>query len=656
MFLPYGTGIAISDQDMVVFQMARNARNFLTSPASLLEAGQCHPMPRAVTMGEHMLGEGLLGAPVWALSRDPILTANAVTLLTYWISAMAAWALMFHWTGNAGAAFVSGLMYGFHPIRLEDPMHPFIIGNQWTAFALLFADRMFRRRRPLDAAALALFLSLQLLESFYTVLGMALIGGIYGLHLAWLHRRTLPATMPLALAALIPPVVVAALVYAPYLETRAAWDALQDRAAMLFFPHGYGFGGTAYPGTLMLVLAGVALLARLRRRRTPRDADDPRLALALAAFAVVWMTLYFLPLPFVTWSIPSLWKIVQRLVPGMDAVRSGGSVSIGLYLVLALLAGFGVDALGRGRSRAMRSAVVLLLVGLWSVETFAQDVAVRSFGQRTDFFARDVRLAPDTLRLYRRIDDGAAADIPIAGGGIAAYLAQASRFLRLHAYDHQPVAACNDSFLTAVQNQMIDTLRQLPRNAGALDALHGLGFRHLVVHLDEVPQGTEADFTADLERRRVPHAGHSHLVQVDSDGTRALYRIAGSVPIDSDTAQLALLAASAKVVFAPPNHPTLWVQVQNSSGAAVFVHPPPLRLTSLLVRWYGPGETLLSQQSVRVLLPLALAPRARRWLSVPVEPPPGQADLDVAISYASRPDEVLLRAHPQREEAQQPAA
>jgi len=57
------------------------------------------------------------------------------------------YALVYFWTGSVSAAFVAGLLFGIHPGRIGDPAHPYVHGNQWTPLALLFAHRLFARRR-----------------------------------------------------------------------------------------------------------------------------------------------------------------------------------------------------------------------------------------------------------------------------------------------------------------------------------------------------------------------------------------------------------------------------------------------------------------------------------------------------------------------------
>lgn len=643
---PHDVGVARSDQDFQIFVVSRNAYRFLSAPSELFEAGQCYPMPQALTLGEHMFGAGLLGAPILAASGDPILTLNGVVLLTYWLGAMAAYALVFRWTGDAGAAFVAGLLYAFHPLRTEDPMHPNIVGNQWTIFALFFADRLFDRRRWSDAVGLGVCLSLQFLESFYTVLGMVLIGGVYGLRLALVQRRALPAVTVQVAAAVALAVAVAWAVYAPYLETRATWGALGNRSALLYFPAQLAPGGRAYPGTVLLLLGAVALADRLRRRAgllgRLGPIRDARLALALTAALLFWTIVYAVPLPFVDASVPSLWTLAAPFVPGMDAVRSGASVRVGLYAVLALLAGYGVAALGAGRSRAVRAGLVAAVTALWSIETLVPAVATRSYGHPVDLVGREARPPQTTVLLYGRVAEGAVLDLPLGEtGSIGGNLSQASDYLLLHAFHRQPVGACNNSFLSEVPLQILGMARMLPQRAWKLDAFAALGFRYVVAHPDQVAAEQRGSFLLSLALLERPRPGHAHLVPIGRDGERRLYAIEGSPAAHSNLASLVIEGEAAAPMVRGPTA-SLVLRVRNPSPEA-FVHPRPLAPTEFVVTWHSAAGALVAEERVRLLLPLALAGNDRQLAPLEAPVPPARGEMRVAVALAERPGEVLAR-------------
>src|SRR5215470_2349432 len=65
--------IPVGDQNIVVAAIARGARLLPTAPWRLYDGGQCFPMPHAITLGEHIIGNGLLGVvPYWLSGGEPV--------------------------------------------------------------------------------------------------------------------------------------------------------------------------------------------------------------------------------------------------------------------------------------------------------------------------------------------------------------------------------------------------------------------------------------------------------------------------------------------------------------------------------------------------------------------------------------------------------
>src|SRR5689334_14799397 len=66
------SAIPIGDQEIVVATIARNARLLPTAPSRIYDGGQCFPMPNAITLGEHLIGNGLVGiVPYWLSGGEP---------------------------------------------------------------------------------------------------------------------------------------------------------------------------------------------------------------------------------------------------------------------------------------------------------------------------------------------------------------------------------------------------------------------------------------------------------------------------------------------------------------------------------------------------------------------------------------------------------
>src|SRR5262245_20563387 len=102
MLAPGWQQIIAADQKLVVAVVAGHGRA-LAAPTTLLDGPQCHPLRRALMLGQHELAEGLLGAVPYLLTRDPVLTYNAAMLLAIAFAGIAMHALVLAWTGDLAA-------------------------------------------------------------------------------------------------------------------------------------------------------------------------------------------------------------------------------------------------------------------------------------------------------------------------------------------------------------------------------------------------------------------------------------------------------------------------------------------------------------------------------------------------------------------------
>jgi len=631
-----GANLAVdaTDQQFVVATIAHGARALARRPAAMLDDGQCWPMANPVTLGEHMIGEGLLGAPAAVATDDPICIYNTVLVLHLWIPALAMWALVRALTESRAAALVAGFLFAFQPNRIGDPTHPFVHGDLWAPAALLFAHRLFTRGTWADAAGLALFLALAGLESFYPLFALAIVGGVYGLALVVRFRRRLPALLPklVAMAAVVGGVLLPVL--GPYLHTRAAWGVLEGRGSLLFTPSLFAFGAFYYPGTVMLVLAAAGLADRVRGAR-PVGGDDPRLALLAGGLLVFWTVVWGFTLPGIGF-VPSPYTLLFPLVPGLSAVRAVPAIRIGAYLALAVLAGYGVRALGERLGPRARAALAAALVAAAFVEVFVPAVATPTLGVTpVPMGVRRLRPPADVHGLGAALPDGPVLDLPFAVDDVGR-LRDMAHYVLLAAYHRRPVAACYNSFTVPIFDDVGALAARLP-DVRAADALWALGFRAVVVHGEFLPPRAAAAIVEPLR------AGPTRLVPLATAGEHAAYALESERTVTEDRAALAADVAepAAAAAAAPPASPVEFTFANH--GAAVFRHPAPIEPEPLAVRWTDATGAVVATNEVRALLPLALAPgdRAVRRLAIPVPAAPGP--YEAALVSRAAPDVVLAR-------------
>lgn len=622
-------GLYKSDQLFVAASIATNAHKLLHDPAAIAGFGFCYPMRASYVLGEHMFGESLLAVPAYAASGDPILAYNTAVVLSVWIAALAMYALALAWTGSVPAAFVAGLLFAFNPARLANPAHPFVHGNLWTPLALLAAERLFTRRRWRDAIALALFLVLQLLESFYQVLALAILGGTFGLYLLVVHRRTLRELVPKLLVVAVLVGAATVVVLGPYLQARDDWGVLQGRAStILVYWREYLPGGPSSVGLVALLLALLGLGDRLYRSR-PVGMSDPRLAMLAGGILVLWATLVPLRLPLFAGPLPNPLLALGSVVPGLDAVRVLASVRFGVYLVVTLLAAYGVLLLTERLRPAWAWTVALLLALLTLGEAYDPS---RMLTTRTAQLVAYTAAPPaPQIALVKDLPPGAVLDLPYSMGG-AAKLRQMPGHLLLSAYHKRPVASCYNSFTNPLQAEVVRLTERLP-DVAAADALHAIGFRTLLVHSRWMgPAGLQQLAPLLADASRIKHDGTA--------GDLQRFTLSSPTPVTSSLEALALPSQPGSETLPPAmvRGPVGPVEFRFANhGQATFVHPT-LQPVALTARWYDRAGALVGSAPVRGSLPIALPAGESVDRTLELEAPPGIAPGRYRVDVATTAD------------------
>ena len=100
-----------------------------------------HPEPLTLALSEHLFGQTLQILPIYWLTGNIILCYNLLFISTFALSAFGTFLLVRDLTGNARAAFIAGLVYGFLPYRIASVPHLQVLSSQWMPFALFGLNR-----------------------------------------------------------------------------------------------------------------------------------------------------------------------------------------------------------------------------------------------------------------------------------------------------------------------------------------------------------------------------------------------------------------------------------------------------------------------------------------------------------------------------------
>lgn len=628
------------DLQMVISTMVRNAELWLSRPWDLFaDVGQCFPMPAAHTLGEPMFGLGLLAAPVWALSKNPITSFNFVLLLTLWIPGVTMYFLARHFTRSFPAAFVAGLAFALVPARLLDPSHPYVHGDFWAPAVLLFLHRLFSRGRLRDVLGLAAFASLAMLESIYPLLSTTLIAAIYSVHLALHNRHLLLRRLPSLLGAATLCVLAAWLIFSPFLETRATWQLLSGRNSFLLDASDFLPGAESFPGWVVLGLASIGLLDRFRRPRSV-EGDDPRLPFFLGGLAIALASVGTISLPLLGWPIHSPVELLSRILPGIDAARALATVSIGTGIATSFLCGYGVLAIAESRQDRRRARWViaaLCSLGIVSIR-FLPGVATATFGRSLQLVTFDARPRTEDVALIRAAGRGPLVEFPLhlqTGPGRRTDVAET---LFLTSHDPRPLGACYNSFLSPVNEQVIALSRHLPSPA-ASEALAALGFETLLLRKNHAAgpdrERFERAWVEEEEIRR-------RLIVLGETSALRTYRLRALLPIDSNYDRL-LPASSARRIFLPSTGGRLVFEIVNGS-AETFLHPRPLAPTAVVLHWSTEDGSPTGFTEETALLPIALGPGQTLPVHLDLVQAPEPGRYRVTLARAEDPTRILGKA------------
>jgi hypothetical protein len=236
------------------------------------------PGTATLAFSDHRVGLGLIATPIIWLGGSPIVAHNVTFALTFLLSALSAYALGFTLTRSRAAAFVGGLIFGFHPFRAEHLSHLELLAAYWLPVVLLALHRWAATARPRWLVLAAAALTLQALTCGYYFVYFA---PLLALWLLWFTPRGLSVRKYAELAAaLAAPLVLIAPVLQKYREVHLQMGLARsineieqlsaDLIGLLTAPEPLAFWntpdswrgpeGSLFPGLTAVVLIGVALV------------------------------------------------------------------------------------------------------------------------------------------------------------------------------------------------------------------------------------------------------------------------------------------------------------------------------------------------------------------------------------------------------------
>jgi hypothetical protein len=476
----------VPDAHMYLWTLAWDAHAFLTQPLHLFDANIYYPYANTLAYSENLIGSAFFAAPIIWLTGNIVLATNLTALLTCVLCGAGAYLLARRLHLSPAAAFVCGLIFAFAPPRFIRMGQLHMTAVQWIPFSLAFLHTYFEQGRRRDLLLAVGFFSLQALTSghgaaYLLIATLAMLGWqfLLGRPLAVRQRLT---DFGVAGAYLIAPAVWVML---PYRIAKSE-TALQGGYLAGAIPNFESFLASParlhqwlreqwwgpferepdaylFPGILVLVLAAIAVTGALRRS----NLRDNHVAFYLAIGVV--STMMFLDWPF------ELWRYVHWL-PALNFIRMPSRFIILTVLVLAVLAGFGVERLAARLAKPARTAVTAIVGLLLLVEYSALPFAGVPFAITVPAIDRWLDTQPKPFVV---------AELPGPDPRHTGALERHQTRSMFHATAHwQKTVHGYSSLRRPLHDRLYQEMSSFPQQA-SLASLRELGVTYLVVHTSD---------------------------------------------------------------------------------------------------------------------------------------------------------------------------
>ena len=478
------------------------AHALTTDPTQLFRANIFYPHPNALAFSEANLVEGVIGAPVWALTKNPYTTHNFVFLLAFAQSFVATYYLVRHLTGDRRAAVIAGIMYAYCPFAFVRQAHIQLLMIGFLPWCLLAWHRFLERTTIPRAIELGTVMALTGLAcAYYGIFagGMIAIATIW---FAFTGGRWKDARYWIAVA--VAAVVCVGLItpfFVPYLQMQdstgfqralsgqysanfGAWLNSSAWAHRWWAPYLPAPSEGLFPGILAVVLGvwGAAIAMRrherLSERPSERSSERPSernvalFYIALAAFAF-WLTLG---------PRAGLYTLLYYTIPVFSFLRAPSRAGIVVTLCLVVLAAPAMVAVMRNRSANTVFAMLFVLI-----------VA--------DLYRAPLRMrqAPPLPRAYTTL-----ATLPKAPTIAMPYFAtsiefhQHAEYMLLSTAHWQPLINGYSDHIPQDFRDAAPTLNTFPSHE-AFAILERLGARYAVIHLNLMNAATRESMMRRLD-------------------------------------------------------------------------------------------------------------------------------------------------------------
>ena len=499
------------------------AHALTTDPAQLFRANIFYPHQDALAYSEANIAAGVVGVPVWLLTKNPYATHNFVLLVSFVVSFAGAYYLCRYLTGSRQAAMVAGVLFAFCPFVFVRFAHIQLLLVGGLPFCMLAFHRLVDRTTVGRAVALGAILWLQGLACAYYGIFGGMAVGISSIVIAitrgrWREWRYWAAIGGAAVVS----IALTAPFFLPYITLQretgfartlegaqtysANWAAWTASGA---WAHRWALDPSRsevlFPGAVALVLglAGAFVgwqltTAAAQRAATTETRLDRGVVLSYIITGLVSFWITFGPKA-------GLYSVLYATVPVFSFLRAPGRTGIVVALCLTVLASIAIARLLERRRHAGWMAAGLMIVAV-------ADLVQAPIG---------LREAPPTPSAYQEL-----ARLPVAPVAVFPYWAN-----NLNYHGHAEYMLASTAHWQPLINGYSDHIPQdfrdnslVLRGFPTLESfavLERLGARYVVFHLGRYAGPSHEEVLGKIE------AFANYLRPIDKTGDVWLFEIVG---------------------------------------------------------------------------------------------------------------------------------
>jgi hypothetical protein len=562
--------IELGDSRLNAYLQAWVAHSLASDPRHLFDTNIFYPAKNTLALSENMLGNQPIFGPVYAATRNPILAANCVILVSFWFCALSMYLLVRYLTGSPWPAAIAGFVFAFAPVRLSQMGHMQLLSMEWMPLSVFFLYRFLLRKNAASLVAFCGFVMLQILCSLYLgyiemVILVSFLLGVLLTAPCLLNRKAILGFSlgAIAVGMVLSPVMV------PYLRLQHGgvllpqFDVLNTIAASAnpiasylnagFGPHhiyarllagfhsrNFNWEKDLFPGFLPILLSIVAIAGCFLPQRSltcakgpPNDGPSNKLRsapnlwrTAIAGSALTVVISYVLSLgPYLrihdqpsNIRMPYFW--VSKLIPGMGVFRVPARFGLGLMFGLAILAGAGfLNVLRIGeRWRVFRYRGTKAVLTALAIFCLMQEFDFTPF--RFPPVMTPANVTPEYRWLAAQPHGSATLELPITMHGTAFDPYQAAGYVYASAYHWQPLFNGYSGHLPLIYSEVQRLALEMP-SPHAIDSLRGLGLRYVVLHTDKMPATMLRDWQSKVNG--------TGLIETAQFGPTVVYQVARPV-------------------------------------------------------------------------------------------------------------------------------